>query len=91
MTEWHISLQITKKDPSCPLCQRIVPWICDLSEADVGSEVAADGSAASDHDLLGAGMLLLDADILLATTLDVDAMLNDVTRILPCVPVDFIR
>jgi hypothetical protein len=83
MMEWHFSLQITGKEPSCPLCQRIVPWNYDRPEAVVGSEVAADESAVSDDDSLEFLMLLLDADNLLAMTPDVDAMLND-PSLRPC-------
>jgi hypothetical protein len=89
MKQWHHSLQITRKGPSCPLCQQIVPWICDFPEAVVGTDVAAADGAVSDDDLLEVGMLLLDADMLLATTSDLDAMLNDVMRILPCATANF--
>ena len=94
MTGWHLSLRIAGRDPTCPLCQQIVPWICDLPEPVVVSEVVADEDAVSDDDSLEVEMLLLDTEILLATaqtTPDLDAMLNDVTRLLPRGPADLTR
>ena len=60
----------------------------------MGSEVVADEDAVSDDNSLEVEMLLLDTEILLATaqtTPDLDAMLNDVTRLLPRGPADLIR
>ena len=60
----------------------------------MGSEVVADADAVSDDNSLEVEMLLLDTEILLATaqtTPDLDAMLNDVTRLLPRGPADLIR
>jgi hypothetical protein len=65
MTEWHRFLQITRKKPSCPLCQQTVPWAV----------------AVSVDDLEFLMLWPLDADLLLAPDVDaVDALLNDFAR-----------
>ena len=78
MEMWQLTQRQEEQNPTCPLCRQLVPWILEDVE-DTNIEHAGDPMALMDHAEIHAE--LNNAHVLLAT-LNVDAMLNDISRFL---------